>query len=143
MGFIATYGLCTPISPQYSLLISTRSLRMNSHPPMPVEKMRQILMEIIDVMETPEYATKLDEAKEAAGNEMLKMMQMVFPAVVQIEIDVMKRHGYTCSREAIVHFTQLVRQMETQDSEVARLHAQIRSHYMPPVSISSTVDTSL
>ncbi|XP_026725391.1 protein C10 [Trichoplusia ni] len=133
MGFIATYGL----------LNTPRALRMNTPASVPVEKMRQILTEVIDIIESPQYASKLDEAKEAAGNEMLKMMQMVFPAIIQIEIEVIKRHGFSSAREGIVHFTQMVRQMETQDSEIARLHAQIRSHYMPPVSISSTVDTSL
>ncbi|KPJ08105.1 hypothetical protein RR48_01375 [Papilio machaon] len=48
---------------------------------------------------------------------------------------------YTCT--GIVQFTQLVREMERADTEVARLHSQVRAHYLPPVSISSTVDTSL
>ncbi|KOB71798.1 Glycosyltransferase [Operophtera brumata] len=85
-----------------------------------VDQMRQILGEVMDALESPDYASKLDEAKEAAGNEMLKMMQIVFPM-----------------------FTQMVRDMETLDGEVARLHSQIRSYYLPPVSISSSVDTSL
>ncbi|XP_072932299.1 protein C10-like isoform X2 [Epargyreus clarus] len=108
-----------------------------------VDTVRTILSEVIEALECPDYASKLDEAKEAAGNEMLKMMQLVFPMVVQIEMETIKRHGFTNSREGIVQFTQLVREMESVDSEVARLHNQIRSHYLPPVSISSTVDTSL
>ncbi|KAG6442326.1 protein C10 isoform X2 [Manduca sexta] len=108
-----------------------------------VDQMRQILNEVIDTLESPDYAAKLDEAKEAAGNEMLKMMQIVFPMVVQIEMETIKHHGFSNSREGIVQFTQLIRDMESMDGEVARLHAQIRSHYLPPVSISSTVDTSL
>uniref|UniRef100_A0A2A4K860 Protein C10 n=1 Tax=Heliothis virescens TaxID=7102 RepID=A0A2A4K860_HELVI len=108
-----------------------------------VDQMRLILSEVIDALESPDYASKLDEAKEAAGNEMLKMMQIVFPMVVQIEMETIKRHGFSNSREGIVQFTQLVREIENLDGEVARLHTQIRSHYLPPVSISSTVDTSL
>ncbi|XP_022121559.1 protein C10 [Pieris rapae] len=108
-----------------------------------VEQMRAILDEIINTLESPEYSSKLDEAKEAAGNEMLKMMQLVFPMVVQIEMETIKRHGFTSSREGIVQFTQMVRELESVDSEVARLHSLIRNHYLPPVSISSTVDTSL
>ncbi|XP_022831041.1 protein C10 [Spodoptera litura] len=108
-----------------------------------VDQVRLILSEVIEALESPDYASKLDEAKEAAGNEMLKMMQIVFPMVVQIEMETIKRHGFPNSREGIVQFTQLVREMEALDSEVSRLHTQIRNHYLPPVSISSTVDTSL
>lgn len=107
-----------------------------------VDQIRKILTEVLEALESVDYAPKLDEAKEAAGNEMLKMMQIVFPMVVQIEMETIKRHGFTNSREGIVQFTQLVREMES-DSEVARLHSRIRSHYLPPVSISSNVDTSL
>lgn len=64
-----------------------------------VDQMRQILSEVIDALESPDYASKLDEAKEAAGNEMLKMMQIVFPMVVQIEMETIKHHGFSNSRE--------------------------------------------
>lgn len=64
-----------------------------------VHTIRAILNEVIDSLESPDYAAKLDEAKEAAGNEMLKMMQLVFPMVVQIEMETIKRHGFSGSRE--------------------------------------------
>lgn len=86
---------------------------------------------------------KLNEAKEAAGNEMLKMMQIIFPMVVQIEMEVIKNHGFAAGREGMVQFTQIVREMERLDPEVARLHNDIRSHFLPPVSITSAFDTSL
>ncbi|XP_060802908.1 protein C10 [Amyelois transitella] len=123
-------------------------------PNITVDEVRKILSEVIEALESADYAPKLDEAKEAAGNEMLKMMQIVFPMVVQIQMETIKRHGFSNTREGenkhdkkcwscgIVQFTQLVRDMES-DSEVARLHSRIRSHYLPPVSISSNVDTSL
>lgn len=50
-------------------------------------------------MNTPENTQKLTEAKENSGNEMLKMMQFVFPIVVQIEMDVIKNYGFSESRE--------------------------------------------
>ncbi|RVE49556.1 hypothetical protein evm_005784 [Chilo suppressalis] len=72
-----------------------------------VDQVRQILTQVIDALESPDYSCKLDEAKEAAGNEMLKMMQIVFPMVVQIEMEIIKRHGFCNSREGIVQFTQM------------------------------------
>lgn len=72
---------------------------MASPPNVSVQTVRTILSEVIDSLESPDYASKLDEAKEAAGNEMLKMMQLVFPMVVQIEMETIKRHGFSSSRE--------------------------------------------
>lgn len=74
---------------------------MSSPQHVTVDQVRQILSEVIDSLESPDYASKLDEAKEAAGNEMLKMMQIVFPMVVQIEMETIKRHGFSNSREGM------------------------------------------
>lgn len=72
---------------------------MSSPQNVTVDQVRLILTEVIDTLESSDYASKLDEAKEAAGNEMLKMMQIVFPMVVQIETEIIKRHGFNNSRE--------------------------------------------
>lgn len=64
-----------------------------------VDQLRHILTEIIEALESPIYASKLDDAKEAAGNEMLKMMQIVFPMVVQVEMEIIKNHGFSNNRE--------------------------------------------
>lgn len=66
-----------------------------------VEQVRQILIEVIEALEHPDYSPKLDEAKEAAGNEMLKMMQIVFPIVAQIEMETIKHHGFSNTREGL------------------------------------------
>lgn len=50
----------------------------------------------------PENATKLGEAKDNAGNDMLKMMQFVFPIIMQIEMDVIKNYGFSEGREGTV-----------------------------------------
>lgn len=78
---------------------------MSSPQHVTVDQVRQILSEVIDSLESPDYASKLDEAKEAAGNEMLKMMQIVFPMVVQIEMETIKRHGFSNSREGMYCFS--------------------------------------
>lgn len=108
-------------------------------------------------MNTPENTQKLTEAKENSGNEMLKMMQFVFPIVVQIEMDVIKNYGFSESREGkkyifsfeneynfyynlllflfigTVQFVKLLRTLEREDPEVAQLHSQVRSYFLPPV----------
>ena len=58
-----------------------------------------ILSRILEVIDNPENATKLGEAKDNAGNDMLKMMQFVFPIVMQIEMDVIKNYGFPEGRD--------------------------------------------
>jgi len=95
------------------------------------------LSEILDAIATAEYTGKLSESKEKAGNDMQKMMQYVFPVIVQIQMDVIKNYGFPEGRDGIVHFSQLIRNMERDDEEVAHLHSQIRAHFLPPVHINT------
>ncbi|XP_049771422.1 protein C10 [Schistocerca cancellata] len=101
------------------------------------EKARVALSNVLEALDSPENSVKLGEAKDNAGNDMLKMMQYVFPIVLQIQMDVIKNYGFQEGREGIVQFVQLIRTLEKEDPEVAHLHAQIRAHYLPPVSIST------
>ncbi|XP_071878241.1 protein C10 isoform X3 [Bombus fervidus] len=94
-------------------------------------------------LNTPENTQKLAEAKENSGNEMLKMMQFVFPIVVQIQMDVIKNYGFSEGREGTVQFVQLLRALEREDPEIAQLHSQVRSYFLPPVTISSSTEASL
>jgi hypothetical protein len=56
----------------------------------------------LEAINRPENAAKLGEAKDKAGNDMLKMMQFVFPIVMQIEMDVIKDYGFAEGREGKV-----------------------------------------
>lgn len=58
-----------------------------------------ILKDILTALNTPENLQKLTETKERSGNEMLKIMQFVFPVVIQIEMDVIKNYGFPEGRE--------------------------------------------
>ncbi|PNF15215.1 hypothetical protein B7P43_G14104 [Cryptotermes secundus] len=101
------------------------------------ENARAVLSSVLEAISLPENAAKLGEAKDNAGNDMLKMMQFVFPIVMQIEMDVIKDYGFAEGREGIVHFAQVIRMLEREDPEVAHLHAQVRANFLPPVSIST------
>nr|CAD7255880.1 unnamed protein product [Timema shepardi] len=95
------------------------------------------LTNVLEAINLPENTMKLGEAKDNAGNDMLKMMQYVFPIVTQIQMEVIKKYGFSEGREGIVRFAQLIRTMEKDDAEVAHLHAQVRAHFLPPVAIST------
>lgn len=65
-------------------------------------------------------------------------MQLVFPIVMELQMDVLKNYGFV-GREGLVHFEQLIREMEA-DEEIARLRQQIRNTYLPPMTTASSPD---
>lgn len=66
------------------------------------------------------------------------MMQLVFPIVMELQMDVLKNYGFV-GREGLVNFEQLIREMEA-DEEIARLRQQIRNTYLPPMTSASSPD---
>ncbi|KAK2586752.1 hypothetical protein KPH14_011783 [Odynerus spinipes] len=107
------------------------------------ETAKAALTDILTALNTPQNIQKLAEVKENSGNEMLKMMQFVFPIVTQIQMDVIKNYGFLEGREGTVQFAQLIRTLEREDPEVAQLHSQVRSYFLPPITASSSVEASL
>lgn len=116
---------------------------MASVPGFTLETAKAILTDILTALNTPENLQKITEAKENSGNEMLKMMQFVFPLVTQIQMDVIKNYGFSEGREGTVQFAQLIRALEREDAEVAQLHSKIRSYFLPSVTINSSIEASL
>lgn len=104
---------------------------------------KAVLTDILTALNTPENTQKIAEAKENSGNEMLKMMQFVFPIVVQIQMEVIRNYGFPEGREGTVQFAQLLRILEREHPEIAQLHGQVRSYFLPPVTISSSTEASL
>jgi len=62
------------------------------------------LTDILDAFVISENAAKMRMARENAGNDMLKVMQIVFPITVQIQMDVIKNYGFTADGDGVYHF---------------------------------------
>lgn len=98
----------------------------------------EILNKTLEELQSPQNTRKLDEARDNVGNEMLKMMQFLFPIVMQVEMDVIKDYGFPSGREGIIKFAQMLRSLEREDTEVARLNSLIKAYYLPPVSVNAS-----
>jgi len=59
------------------------------------------LTDILDAFVISENAAKMRMARENAGNDMLKVMQTVFPITVQIQMDVIKKYGFTADGDGV------------------------------------------
>ncbi|CAH0563755.1 unnamed protein product [Brassicogethes aeneus] len=106
--------------------------------PLTSETAIEILNKTIKELNTPENAKKLEEARTDVGNEMLKMLQYVFPLVLAVQVDIIRNYGYPEGREGVIKFAQSIRVLEREDVEVARLHSLVKAYYLPPVSVAAT-----
>ncbi|XP_059151815.1 protein C10-like [Physella acuta] len=97
------------------------------------------LREVLETLAQPENAAKIEEARQAAGNDMLKSMQTVFPLVTQMQMQVIQRYGFLPDGEGLVQFTKTVRVFEEQDQEVRQLNSQLRVLLIPPVHVPHPV----
>ncbi|KAJ1530359.1 hypothetical protein ONE63_005271 [Megalurothrips usitatus] len=101
------------------------------------ESARAALNGILKVIDQAENVTRIREARENAGNDMIKRMQYVFPIVMMLQMDVIKEYGFSEGRHGIIQFTQLVRTLEREDPEIAQLHSRVRAHFLPEIPSSS------
>lgn len=62
------------------------------------------LTDVLVALNMPENLQKISAAKENSGNEMLKMMQFVFPIVTQIQMEVLRKYGFAEGREGKLFF---------------------------------------
>lgn len=58
-----------------------------------------ILADILESLTTSDNALNLEDAKTKSGNDMLKVMQYVYPIVVNTQMDVIKKYGLPEGRE--------------------------------------------
>ncbi|XP_077502377.1 protein C10 isoform X2 [Amblyomma americanum] len=65
------------------------------------EKAKGALEDILAAFDQPENFARLQDAKDLAGNDMLKHMQVVFPLLTQIEMGVIESYGFTRDGEAL------------------------------------------
>ena len=61
---------------------------------LPLKFISVALQDILRAFRDPENVRRLDEAKDSAGNDMLRAMQTVFPVASQIEMEVIEKYGF-------------------------------------------------
>ena len=61
------------------------------------------LHEILKAYKQPENVRNMKEAWEGTGNDMLKMMQIVFPMATQIQMEVIGKYGFPVDGDGKAH----------------------------------------
>jgi len=95
------------------------------------ENAKLILGDLLSAFNSPENAARLEEARDNAGNDMLKMMQFVFPLAAEIQLNVIKNYGFSGDGKGATQFALAVKTLEKDDTEIASLNAKVRSYFIP------------
>ncbi|XP_043235994.1 protein C10-like [Amphibalanus amphitrite] len=93
-------------------------------------KAKDILQDLLQTLQSDEINEKISGARDQAGNDMVKYMQLVFPLVAQVQAEVIEKHGFYGER-ASVAFMQMLKNLETQDPELVAMSARVREYFLP------------
>ncbi|XP_006824057.1 protein C10-like [Saccoglossus kowalevskii] len=120
-------------------------MALSHQPNLSQEQVRSLLKDVIAAFDSPENMIRMDEAHDNAGNDMMKMMQIVFPVATQIQQEVIQKYGFTPDGDGAIKFAQSIRQYENLDSEISQMGAKLKSMFLPPMpqmTSFSAVDAS-
>ncbi|KAK7573463.1 hypothetical protein V9T40_010654 [Parthenolecanium corni] len=115
----------------------------SNHLQTPEYQVSVILLQILEKLKEEPAASKLKSAKVLAGNDSMRIMQYVLPIVMQVQMEVLKINGYEDTRESLMKFTQLVKDLEERDTAIKNLHDVLKSHYLPHVTVYHDKGSSL
>lgn len=113
------------------------------YPTLTVGTAIKILKKTLEELESPENVRKREEARNAIGNEMLKMMQYMFPMVMKIQMDVLQESGYPDGRDGPIKFAQVLRSLAKENGEISMLHSKIKAYYLQPVEGLATNEAAV
>jgi len=98
---------------------------------------RAALIDILSAFQSQTNLPGLEAARAEAGNDMVKQMQLVFPAVTRIQAQVISRYGFSPDGEGTVQFVQHIKQLEREDPEIERLYTMVKAYFIPPMNSAS------
>ncbi|XP_071537434.1 protein C10 isoform X2 [Panulirus ornatus] len=120
---------------EYVYLVGMATSEVDGFPENFTADKAKALREILAALTGGEVVEALEAAREAAGNDMVALMTRVFPLVTQVTTKVISNYGFTQDGVGAIQFEHVMKNLGQDDPEVARLHAQVRSYFLPAVVI--------
>jgi len=104
--------------------------------PLSLDEARAAIRDVTSAFNTPENLQKMIKARTEAGNDLMKMMQIVLPVAMQIQQAVITKYGFEANQQGVMMFASAIRAHES-DPEIAQLAKFLKDQFMPqpnPVS---------
>ncbi|OXA64601.1 uncharacterized protein LOC110855423 [Folsomia candida] len=79
----------------------------------------------------PDNLDKINGAKEEAGNDMIEVMKLVFPLVVDIQVEAVGKFGFPRNKDGLRDFLVRANELLENDKDISEMLIRIRSIYLP------------
>merc|ERR1711974_370511 len=81
-------------------------------PTLTLDQAKTALQEVTAEFDKPENLAKIQKAKEEAGDDVMKNMQIVLPVAMEIQQGVVTKYGFEANQPGVVAFTNAIRAHE-------------------------------
>uniref|UniRef100_A0A915LAC3 Protein C10 n=1 Tax=Romanomermis culicivorax TaxID=13658 RepID=A0A915LAC3_ROMCU len=85
---------------------------------------------MLDTIRSSRETFKLCDVYNACGNDMLKRMQIVFPILTKMQMDILGKYGYSRDSDGLLKFFQEITVLE-KDDDIKKLNEELRSLLIP------------
>jgi len=110
---------------------SSSALYENIRKEFSARDVKDILLKMLERLETAE-AARISAAKEAAGNDMVEVLRLTFPIVLEVQMTVLEELGIAKGKDGLKEFLVIANNFSLADSDVNKVFMDIRSIWLPP-----------
>jgi len=96
------------------------------------EIVKDALQLMWDRINEPQNIEKITALKEEAGNDMIEVMKLVFPFIVDIQTETVAKFGFSRNKEGLREFLIRANELLLTDKTVSEMLLRIRYIYLPP-----------
>ncbi|KAJ3429712.1 protein c10 [Anaeramoeba flamelloides] len=107
---------------------------MTQIPELTQEKALEAIKEVIAQFDLTENEEKMKVAKEEAGSDLQKMLQIVMPVAIEIQKPIAKKYGFTEDQLGLTQFTMAIKKWEATNEEIKKYGNQLKAKYMPKMN---------
>ncbi|ESO12442.1 hypothetical protein HELRODRAFT_63683, partial [Helobdella robusta] len=89
------------------------------------------LSDILSAFKNVENEKKMKDALDDAGNDMLMIMQFIFPIATKIQMNVIPKYGFSGDGDGLILFTRTIQKYEKENEKIRMMNSQLRSLVLP------------
>jgi len=95
-----------------------------------LEQAKAAIRDVVAAFYLPENLDKMNQARAAAGDDMMKMMSIVLPVAMQIQQATISKYGFEGNQQGVMQFALAIKTHDA-DPEVKQLSQALQDQFMP------------
>ncbi|CAG7728601.1 unnamed protein product [Allacma fusca] len=95
------------------------------------EQIKECLQTMLATLQSPEFIRKVGQIKTESNNDMVYLMRVLFPMVVEIQTQIVGSIGLSSTKDGLKEFLMRANQLSQDDEEIRNLFIEIKNIYLP------------